>query len=322
VAVTVIGSTPLLDALVERLGGAGESARVATLREVDAAERSTASATTLVHHVVGRIPPELAGLPQNVAERLVLFVDQVTAETEADLLAFHTTLLGMIVRQGALAVEEMEIAVRKAVDSATAGPATAGLGLYLAGGELAPKMMLSRSNDRGIALAALESFVRVIGLEARRFAQIVTVADELITNAFHHAPTDGMGGHPYSHVSRMDIIQAGYNRDVQLMFGRNAQRVGVAVRDCYGSLEQSPLRSHLAKAATNPTANYRVSGGTGGAKLGLVTALRSSSQLIFDVVPGASTEVIGLVDTTGTHRQFVEGGKTLQLFSLPPPRRR
>jgi hypothetical protein len=309
VALTVLGNTPALDALVERLGTV---ARASTAAELAADDRST-----LVQHVIGRIPSEVASLPQAVAGRLVLFVDQVTPETEADLLAFQTTLLAMIVRHGTLAVDEMEVAVRKALD-----PAPRGLERYLPGGTLAPRVLLSRSNERGPALGSLEAFVGGLGLEARRQSQILTIADELITNAFHHAPVDGLGGHPYSHVSRMDIIQAAYNREVQLVFGRNDQRVGVAVRDCYGSLEQPRLRNHLAKAATNLNANFRVSGGAGGAKLGLVTALRSSSQLIFDVTPLESTEGIGLIDWAGTHRQFVEAGKTLQLFSFPSGRQR
>ena len=83
-------------------------------------------------------------------------------------------------------------------------------------------------------------------------------------------------------------------------------------------LDGDVVRTHLSKAATSATASFRVSGGTGGARLGLVTALRASSQLIFDLIPGETAECIGVVETKGSYREFQEAGRSLHLFTLRP----
>ena len=57
-----------------------------------------------------------------------------------------------------------------------------------------------------------------------------------------------------------------------------------------------------------------LSGGGGGT--GLSTAYRASSGLVVNVVPGRKTECIGLVDIKGTYRQFVERGRSINLFYM------
>ena len=262
---------------------------------------------------------ELTNATQAIADRLLVFVDQTTDAAEVPLLAFQTTLRAMIVKQRVLQTDEMLMAVQKVLDT---GAGAGGLGLerYLAPGGILDggprRLTLVQSTDRGRMLNELQGFLGGLG-DARRVAQVLTVADELITNAFYHAPVDGIGGHPYSHVSRMDRVVCKPGREIEVAFARDEHRVAVSVRDCYGSLKQPQLRAHLAKAATVPTANFKVSGGPGGAKLGLVTALRAASQLIFNVVPGELTEGIGVIATAGSYRQFIEAGRSLHLFSLP-----
>ncbi len=303
------GSTATLDGLIERLRQDGAHvSKVATADELAA----DAQADALLVHVVERVPPVLARLPQAAAGKLMLFIERVTPATEDDLLGFQTGLAAMIVKQGTLEIEEMHQAVAKVLD-----PSPLGLERYLPGGGKGKHVVLTQSMERGAALGELDAFLGGLDLDPRRIAQILTVADEFITNAFYHAPVDAIGGHPYSHVSRMDVIHARPNRPVELAFGRNEDRVAVSVRDHYGSLEQPRIRSHLAKAVSNAAASFRVSGGDGGAKLGLITASRAASQLVFNIVPEQLTECIGLVETKGAYRQFVEAGKSFHLFSFP-----
>jgi hypothetical protein len=296
-----------LNEVAERLCAAGvDTTYAGEVGEV------TADATWIVVHAAERIPPAL--LSPDYAAKLLLFIDRVTDATESDLLALPTTLPALVVKQGDLGTDEIALAVEKVVGALPRGAA-----LYAPGAAVAA-LELTGSSDRGQALSTLQRFVRDLSLDARRVAQIVTIADELITNAFYHAPVDGIGGHPYSNISRMDPVEAKPGRAVELHFAKNEHRVVVAVRDRYGSLPERQLRTHLAKAATSPTASFRVSGSSGGARLGLVTALRASSQLIFDLTPGQSAECIGVVETKGTYRDFQEAGRSLHLFTLAPSR--
>jgi hypothetical protein len=303
------GSAATLDGLLDRLRQDGVH-----VSKVETAEAlADAQADALLVHVVERVPSVLASLPQAAAGKLMLFIERVTPATEADLLGFQTKLAAMIVKQGGLEIDEMYTAVAKVLD-----PAPLGFERYLPGGAEAKRVVLTQSMERGAALGDLDAFVSGLDLDPRRVAQILTVADEFITNAFYHAPVDAIGGHPYSHVSRMDVIQSKHNRPIEFAFGRNEDRVAVSVRDHYGSLEQPRIRSHLARAVSNAAASFRVSGGEGGAKLGLITASRAASQLVFNIVPEQLTECIGLVETKGAYRQFVEAGKSFHLFSFPP----
>jgi hypothetical protein len=309
VRLTAHGTTACLDGLIERLRSSGSSVSRAATAEDLAADHD---AEGLVVVVSERVPAAITSLPQARAGKLILFIEQITPATEVDLLAFETTLAAMLVKQGTFEIDEMARAIEKAFD-----PAPLGLERYLTDAGATEHVVLNQSLERGGALGTLDRFVSGHGLDARRVAQILTLADELITNAFYHAPVDGTGGHPYSHLSRMDVLECKHNRAIELAFARNDDRVAVSVRDRYGSLEQPRIRSHLTKAITNNAANFRVSGGPGGAKLGLITAIRAASQLVFNVVPGELTECVGIIETHGTYRQFLESGKTLELFSFP-----
>jgi hypothetical protein len=299
------GDTPSLRALIETLRGTGMRVDIASTPERLAA--STAGWS--VAHVVNRIPPALLEMPAAAAQQLILFIEGATDATEADLLELRHSPAAWVVTQGTLGPVDLQAAVERILDS------TPGLDRYLPEGGERMHFTLTRSPERGNALGALQEFVAPVGLDARRVAQILTIADELISNAFYHAPVDGIGGHPFSHVSRMDIVETRPGREIHLTFGRTEHRVAVSIRDAYGSLQEQLLRTRLAKAATCATANFRASDGRGGAKLGLVTALRASSRLIFHLVPDQSAECIGIVETKGSYREFLAGGRSLHVFS-------
>src|SRR5262249_2209062 len=160
--------------------------------------------------------------------RLLLFVDRAVEATEGDLLSLTSSLPALVVKQGELSGDEIALAVERVL-----GTSTLGIERYAPGAASASQFVLNVSSEPGAALTMLQDFVQELRLDARRMAQIVTIADELLTNAFYHAPVDGIGGHPYSHASRMDPIEAKPGRAVELAFAKNAQRVVVAVRDRY-----------------------------------------------------------------------------------------
>lgn len=303
-ALSLLGNAPVLGELAERLGASGLSvARVQSIAEGLHHDR-------LVAYAVGQLPEVLNALSPDRAARVTLFVEN---PIEEELLAVTSTLGAVLIKQGSFTIEEVELATRKVLD-----PSPLGLERYVPGHGTVHELTLRRSSERGDVLMQLDRFVTALSIDPRRVSQILTVADELVTNAFYHAPIDGIGGHPYSHVSRMDSIQAHPNRPVELRFASNATRVAIGVRDRYGSLEQNRVRSHLARAIANPKANFRVSSGAGGAGLGLINAVRGASQLVFNIVPGHLTEAIGVLETAGNYRKFLEEGRSLQLYGLPP----
>ena len=168
---------------------------------------------------------------------------------------------------------------------------------------------------------SLDRYIAARSIDSRRSSQILTVADEFITNAFYHAPIDGAGGHPCSHMSRMDPVQCHPDYPIELSYSGDGHRIAVAVRDLYGSLEPREVRTHLARVVATPTASFKVSSNAGGAGLGLINAVRGTSQLIFNIAPHQRTECIGVIETDGNYRRFLEVGRALHLFSLTAPAR-
>src|SRR6185369_6608292 len=68
----------------------------------------------------------------------------------------------------------------------------------------------------------------------------------------------------------------------------------VAVRDSYGSLDKDTIVKFLSKGADAKLVPEQQR--EQGAGLGLVTALKSASKLVFNIAPGVGTEVIALFD--------------------------
>ncbi len=268
-------------------------------------------ATACVLHIIGRIPASLARLSAHAAARLVLFLEQ---PTESDLIELGTLkVAALLVKQGAFTVDEMGIAVEKILQ-----PPALGILRYLPDATPVQRVAITQSTQRGEALEALDRFITSLTLDARRVAQVLTIADEFITNAFYHAPVDGTGRHPYTHLPRIDPVRCRPDRPVELSFANNRSRVALAVKDLFGSLDPTHVLRHLGKATSDPRANFKVTSGAGGARLGLITAYRASSQLIFNIIPEEVTECIGVLEMGGNYREFLEGGKSLQVFTLRP----
>ena len=293
-------------ALLERLGRDG--AQVRTIDSLDDVDRDE---DLVVAHVVGRAEPSLPILQAELARKVVLFIEQ-PAEVDLVALAGMPALAALVVKRGVLGLDEMALAVDKVLARDAAG-----FDRYLPEAGVTRHANLLSSTARGEMLDELERFVAALGLDGRRVAQVATIADELITNAFYHAPVDGIGGHPYTHISRIDPVPCRPDHPVELAYASSATRVAVRVRDTYGSLPPMSILRHLARAIAEPTASFKVALGSGGARLGLVTAFRAASQLIFNVVPSQYTECIGIIEIGGSYRQFLEDGKALHVFSFP-----
>ena len=73
----------------------------------------------------------------------------------------------------------------------------------------------------------------------------------------------------------------------------NGQLFAVAVRDAYGSLDKETVVKFLSKGTQKSLTPEQKESGAG---LGLVTALKNANKLVFNLAPGAGTEVIALFD--------------------------
>jgi hypothetical protein len=119
------------------------------------------------------------------------------------------------------------------------------------------------------------------------------VAEELMINAMYHAPVDDNGKPLYQHLPRKEMSGKTFDRTVKVACASNGQLFAVAVRDAYGSLDKETVVKFLSKGTQKSLTPEQKESGAG---LGLVTALKNANKLVFNLAPGAGTEVIALFD--------------------------
>jgi hypothetical protein len=110
--------------------------------------------------------------------------------------------------------------------------------------------------------------------------------------------------------SPKELAQLAEVPPIQVQYGCSGRYFGVAVRDGGGSLNRERLLEYLLRAKSGPHIENKATG----AGLGLVSVLKSSSKLIFNLDPGYSTEVIALFDIELFAKGKV-GARSLHVFT-------
>jgi hypothetical protein len=152
-------------------------------------------------------------------------------------------------------------------------------------------------------------FVEGAGLKGRLVQLFVQATEELLMNAFYNAPVDKNGSPRFAHFSKTRVASLNAGEQVEVVLAAGQDRVGVAVRDPFGSLGPSRVTRTLARCLTQRGST----GGQSGAGIGLYQVFQSVSSLIFNIAPNQRTEVIALTDLV-SHRDFAVMGKSLSLF--------
>jgi hypothetical protein len=300
------GTAPALPTLYRQLRAAGREVQVVDTAEEAVRLLESAACEALILEVKEELPANLGTLSGAAGEKLILLVQ---GPTDAGLQE-----LGKLPGLGTVISEQQELSGDELFHAVSAHLRHERFGLerHFGAGTQIHRMALSDSAARGEAIDALDGYLNEVNLDPRLVGQLLTVADEFVTNAFYNAPMDESGRHCFSHLSRIEPVQMPPDRPVEISWGCDGRRVAIGVRDRYGSLERATLLRHLAKALGEAQASF----GTSGAGLGLVTAFHAASRLIFNLSPGRSSECIGVIDV-GSYRQFIEQGKGFQIFNFP-----
>jgi hypothetical protein len=187
-----------------------------------------------------------------------------------------------------------------------------GLEKYFVWGVEPRVVTLRCSEDRFIALDAVNSYAQEIGIPGRLRAAIRTVTDEFLSNALYNAPVAPDGSARFAARSRTEPVTLEPGEEVRFQFCCDGRRFGLSVEDPFGSLSPQRLQENLSRAFR--AGDDQVVQGLGGAGLGFYHILDALTHFIVDLAPGRRTELVGLIDVSSGYRKFAALGKSFNLF--------
>ncbi len=243
---------------------------------------------------------------QQDAGRFVLFMGGAQRTELAGLFARHT-LTHLLARSGDLDGDELLVTVQKILRDDIFG-----LEKYFPWGAEHERLTLSRASDRFAAIRAAAAFATRKGAQARFVELFQSAADELITNAIYNAPTNDAGERCFAHLSRTEEVELAAGKSVEAVFCTDGRKLGISVRDPFGSLATETVVAYLGKCFRK--GSDQVDDKEGGAGLGLYYLFETLSQFIINVHPGRRTELIGVIDIRGRYRDFSERPKSFNVF--------
>lgn len=142
--------------------------------------------------------------------------------------------------------------------------------------------------DKTRCMANILAFIAERGASAAERARVEQCIDEMMMNALYDAPVDADGKHIFDGVPTRQRIKLRTDQAVTVTYGFERRRFAICVRDTFGSLRRETVVRHLHKALHAANVVDRKAGGAG---LGLYLVATAATAVVFDVVPGVSTEV-------------------------------
>ncbi|MBK7862014.1 MAG: hypothetical protein IPJ65_26025 [Archangiaceae bacterium] len=177
------------------------------------------------------------------------------------------------------------------------------------------RFTLKGSREKAEVLAAMRDQVKRSKVNPRLGAGLMLVAEELLTNALYNAPTDAAGAARFRALGREVEVSLAGDEVIEVQLCAGADCLGVSTADPFGSLSEARVLELLASSLGKRDRPVRPAGGVaGGAGLGMGFIFDSLSHLVVNLEPERRTEMIGLIDTRGTYRDFAARPKSFDLF--------
>lgn len=177
------------------------------------------------------------------------------------------------------------------------------------------KLKLINSRDRWKHIEQLGEFASKREVFSEFPDICMTVASELLTNAFYNAPQDKFGRSLEADRTR-DVV-VGPN-PVQFSYGDDGKHIWMKVSDPFGTFNRYSLLNHLVRMVARETIEVNI--GKGGAGIGIFMVFRWASQLLFLFEPGLETTVMVKLMKTKRRKTFETQRTVLEVIQKHPER--
>jgi hypothetical protein len=174
------------------------------------------------------------------------------------------------------------------------------------------KLPLQKSEHRGAAVNATESFLSKIGLEARLSARVAQATDELLMNAIFDAACDRTGNYTRQLLDRKAKFELNKLDQVDLEIASCDEYVGVCVSDHFGSINPDVIFKFLSQDFHHT--DYRPRRTGPGAGLGLYGIIQNGISLMIVCRPRHQTDAIIFFPNTNFYKEFKQGFQFVSCF--------
>ena len=175
---------------------------------------------------------------------------------------------------------------------------------------------ISTSAEKADVLHQIDLFMDTLGVRGRVLSRLLTIADELFTNAVYDAPV-GPNGPSYRNWSRTRRVDLAPDERPTIRFGSDGRVFGISATDPFGSLGADELRRYLAKGLRRGA--DQIDQGAGGAGLGLFFLYDAATSFCVNREAGRRTEIIISLDIRGSYRDVLRAHKSYAVFDRGGP---
>jgi hypothetical protein len=219
----------------------------------------------------------------------------------------HDVLTNLVAKNTDLKATELVVTVQKIMRSDVFG-----LEKYLTWGALVHEVIVKSSDQKNPLVEDVGNYLTSIGCNKRLVGLARGVIDEFVMNAVYNAPVDKKGVPKYATRSRSERVDLLKNEEVRFRYACDGRLLALSVEDNFGRLEPSTVLNYLRKCFMR--GDDQIDKKQGGAGLGLYYIFESLNQFIINVQRKKRTEMIGIMDISGSYRDFAEQPKSLNIF--------
>ncbi|MCL2325708.1 MAG: hypothetical protein FWC40_04325 [Proteobacteria bacterium] len=187
-----------------------------------------------------------------------------------------------------------------------------GLEKYLCYGAMPVAYEVTSSHQKPFLLQALSEYAAGLGINKRIASAACGVVDELLMNAIYNAPIYANGVRPYARRARTAPVELQPDETCFFSFANDGRQLVVSVRDRFGSLTPEKIRSYLVRCFSMGA--DQIEHKQGGAGMGFYFIMENLNKLVINISPGRGTELIGIIDISGSYRDYVERYKSFHIF--------
>ncbi len=301
-------------ALFKILCATGAEVRFADLNEPQQVEGLNACKLVVVDYDTVRSTADkiFEGLAKMQRRPAVLVVTATRDKKDLVELLSHDVLTNLIAKNTDLKATELVCTVQKIIRDDIFG-----FEKYMTWGIQPVDEQVTTSRTKEAILGRLEDYLNNIGCNRRLVGLAMGVADEFLMNAIYNAPVDKTGKTKYHSRSRSEPVDLEPHEMVRFRYACDGRVLALSVEDNFGRLERATVLNYLRKCFVR--GEDQIDQKDGGAGLGLYYIYESLNQFVINVAPKRRTEMIGIMDVSGTYRDFAEQPKSLNIFIQERP---